>query len=233
MLKVNRGWLVFLGVFFVFVTSAHADPFDDDFGRAQSQADDGFRELDKEIPNPEAPRPREKVIIIEKEVIRERLVPVPIPVPSPPPAPILRSPAPQAPTPPAPASERTVVSNGFRFNLVGCTLANRSIECQVTAVSEKEDKVILLYSNDDYYHQRKSSVFDNVGNQYAPRLTTLGNKEGESSIEGRLIKGIPTRIKLFFENVSSETTSISMLELQADENSKRFSVQFRNIAFGS
>jgi len=213
--------LVSIGIALVFTTSAHADPFEDDFGRAQSQAREGFEELDREIPNPEAPKPKQKVIIIEKEVIRER--PVPVPAPTPPPAP-------QAPESPA-VSGQTVVSNGFRFSLVGCTLANRSIECQVTAVSEKEDKVILLYSNDDY-HQRKSSVFDNVGNQYAPRLTTLGNKEGERSIGGRLIKGIPTRIKLFFENVSSETTSISMLELQADENRKHFSVQFRNIAFG-
>ncbi len=218
------------GVVFVFSTSMNVDAFgDESFERQQSQADDGFDELDKEFAEPEAIKPpAPRIIIKEKIILIEKHIPVPTPTPTPEVVPTTPTPKPEPST-----RGRIVVSNGYRFDLQSCTLSNHNIECDIMVRTPNDDKTLILYPH--YNVNLTSSAFDNLGNQYYPSSTLLGNKDSRrnrnSSVKGRLIQGITTKIKIYFENVSSETSSLALLELQAEDNRTRFKVQFRNITF--
>ncbi|VAX30480.1 hypothetical protein MNBD_NITROSPIRAE01-732 [hydrothermal vent metagenome] len=216
--------LLFLsGVVLVFFVAMDVGAFgDESFQRQQSQANEGFDDLDKEFAEPESAKPSApKVIIKEKIIVIEKHVPVPAPTPEP----FVVTPAPV----PKPSTRgRRVVSHGYRFDFQSCTLSNRNIECDIMVRTPEHDKTLILYSSHNFSRIR-SSIFDNIGNQYHPRSTSLGNKESRQFIKARLIQGITAKIKVFFENVSSETSSIALLELEAEDNHKRFKVQFRNI----
>ncbi len=208
---------------FVFFVAMDVGAFGDkSFERQQSQADDGFDDLEKEFAEPEVLKPlAPKIIIKEKIIVIEKRVPVPTPTPEP--LAVTPTPVPKPTT-----RSRMVVSNGYRFDFQSCTLSNRNIECDIMVRTPENDKTLTLYSSHNFSRIR-SSLFDNVGNQYHPRSTSLGNKESREFIKGRLIQGITTKIKIFFENVSTETSSIALLELQAEDNRKRFKIQFRDI----
>ncbi len=229
----TKKFLFLSGAVFVFFVAMDVSAFEDkSFERQQSQANEGFDDLDREFAEPEAAKPlppkviiKEKIIVIEKHV----LVPIPIPTPAPQVSPVLPTPKTKPST-----RGRLVVSNGYRFDFQSCVLSNRNIECNVMVRTPNNDKTLILYPH--YNVNLTSSAFDNLGNQYYPSSTLLGNKDSRSnrnrSVTGRLIQGITTKIKIYFENVSSETSSIALLELQAEDNRKRFKVQFRNIALG-
>ncbi len=229
MTKTTKLLFLLAGVL-VFLNPLKVGAFEDEsYDRQQSQADKGFDTFESEFADPDAVKPPPpKVIIKERIIIREKLVPVPMPIPesSPPPPPVItphRKPSTRG---------RMVVSNGYRFDFQSCTLSNRNVECDITVRTPNTDKTLILYPHHGV--NLTSSAFDNLGNQYYPSSIMLGNKDSTNrnrSIKGRLIQGITTKIKVFFENVSSETSSISLLELQAEDNRKRFKVQFRNIPF--
>ena len=224
MINTIKIFFLLAGMMVISLSAVAASAFDGtSFSRQQSQADDGFDELDREFapPAPNKPPPP-KVIIKEKIIVKEKLVPVPKQTPRQTPRPIEKPPVRQSSTP-----ERTVVSNGFRFSLQSCTLASRKIQCDLTVLSLKDDKDLTLYSNNG--GNSASSLFDNIGNQYAPYLSSVGNMQIRYYKTKRLIKGIKTRIQVFFNNISSETSSITMLELRLDG----FDVQFREISFSS
>lgn len=217
--------LILLAGMMVFLVSTDVGAFgDESYERQQSQSDKGFEDFDKEFGGSEAVQPpAPQVIIKEKIIIKEKLVPVPRPESS-----LEPTTAPAKPS----TRGRKVVSNGYRFDFQSCTLSNRNVECDVMVRTPNTDKTLILYPH--YNVSLTSSAFDNLGNQYYPSSIMLGNKDSTNSnhsIKGRLIQGITTKIKIYFENVSSETSSISLLELQAEDNRKRFKVQFRNIPF--
>ncbi len=231
MIKSTKLLFLLAGIL-IFLSAMDVGAFgDESYERQQSQAGKAFDNYESESVDPDAVNPPQpKVIIKEKVIIREILVPVPVPVPmpksSPPPPAVIR---PQS----KPSTRgRMVVSNGYRFDFQSCTLSNRNVECDITVRTPNTDKTLILYPHHGV--NLTSSAFDNLGNQYYPSSIMLGNKDSTNrnrSIKGRLIQGITTKIKVFFENVSSETSSISLLELQAEDNRKRFKVQFRNIPF--
>jgi len=76
----------------------------------------------------------------------------------------------------------------------------------------------------------RSSFYDNQGNQFNVTRLRLGNKEmAGRNLSSKLISGITTKLSVVFENVSSRTTTVSLLDLDAQTNNRKFKVQFRNI----
>lgn len=97
-----------------------------------------------------------------------------------------------------------------------------------------------LMDTQTYIHNQKgnTSLFDNSGNEFAP----TGGKFGDTQlgVNKKVIKGIPIKSQLIFDNVASDLTSIPMLKIyisssgySSDQcvtyNNEDANFQFRNI----
>ena len=85
---------------------------------------------------------------------------------------------------------------------------------------------------------RRSRVIDISGNEYDSDLIGFGNDEGSSSVDKQLLENIPIKASLKFDNFSSQTTQIAVLQVPysfklgaawAGMSSATDSVRFTNV----
>jgi hypothetical protein len=123
--------------------------------------------------------------------------------------------------------------NGFIFDLYGCKSKNRNVECDLSITSKDQDKnlsIFLKMFNDSH----TSILYDNNGDEYTPVKIDIANiSSKQNKIDKRFIYNVSTRVKIYFENISSRAQSISLLSLKCSEtpnfSSNVFEVPFRNI----
>jgi len=122
------------------------------------------------------------------------------------------------------AAPETVEVNGLKFDLASCHLKHSNVICEINVTSFEIDRALTIVN---YY----SSFYDNQGNQFKLSSSRLGNKEASSgqNLSSKLVSGIKTTLSVTFENVSSKTTAVSLLDLDARANNRKVKVQFRNI----
>lgn len=146
-------------------------------------------------------------------------------------SPELRTPTPQIQT------QQTVEAKGFSFLLQGCERSGGRVICYLLITNNDEDSGLCI--NDIIDANKASRLFDDLGNGYRSISPQLGKNGGNSSdfAESLLVRGIPMRASVTFEDVSSQAKMIAMLELFCRNglctklSGSGFKVQFRNIPF--
>ena len=120
---------------------------------------------------------------------------------------------------------------GVNVGLRGCLSLNRTITCHLLLTSNEFDRTITLCAQGrDFCVKNKSTLFDDLGNQYFATKVTIANNEDDRILEQRLIADIPTDATIVFENLSTRATSISVLDIKFYIDGGQ-EVIFRDVAF--
>jgi len=207
----NKYCLLFIAS--IFSSAITAETFDSpSYYRQQNASDSAFEEFDKEFAKPKkiAPTPAVPEPVHEPRASETGTT-----------EPTIRRQAKQLFATPEPLE-----INGFKFDLTSCKLQNKNVRCDINVISFDSDRMLTIINN----WSSRSSFYDNQGNQFNVTRLRLGNKEmAGRNLSSKLISGITTKLSVVFENVSSRTTTVSLLDLDAQTNNRKFKVQFRNI----
>jgi len=202
-----------------------AGPFDelDSYDRQQRAADDAFNDFEKEFGEPARPahvQPKQK------------------PQPKPEPARQVRETPRQEPKIVKVKQQTTASSvkhidriyeqDDLLFTFKGCIKNHNEVRCALTVLSEKTDLDITLDTNN-------STFFDNNGNQYKSHGGKIANKKTSAPNWGgrathKLIRGVTTKTKVEFPNISHETNKISLIEIKFHTDSP-IKLVFRDVPF--
>ncbi len=114
----------------------------------------------------------------------------------------------------------------FNFKLINWKRKGEGIIFDLIITSE-QDSWLYLYK---YKGDERTRVFDNFGNEYFASKIELGNLYAKyDRVENKLVKEIPMRSIISFDNFSPQAKIIPLLEIRCYANNKNFSAQFRNI----
>lgn len=128
---------------------------------------------------------------------------------------------------------------GFTVGSLGCEkTASTKVSCYLLMVNNNEDTQVTLTrsaSQTSYDHQ--SLLFDNLNNTYVAKSIMLSGSESNNSyLEKTLFQGIPVKVRLDFEGISTSANSIATVKPTFTYRSKSnsivaFSPTFKNIKF--
>jgi hypothetical protein len=124
-------------------------------------------------------------------------------------------------------------TNGFIFDLHGCKSKNRNVECDLSITSKEQDKNLNIFLK--MYNESSTSILhDNNGDEYTPSKIDVANiSSKQNQISKRFIYNVSTRVKIYFDNISSRAQSISLLSIKCSDGQpftqNVFEVPFRNI----
>ena len=105
--------------------------------------------------------------------------------------------------PPENNSEQRIEAENFVITLRGCDRAANNIRCNLL-IESKEDMWLGL---------RRGRVIDVSGDEYEASLVVFGSEESSSSVNKQLLQGVPIKASLKFDNFSSETVQIAVLQV--------------------
>lgn len=218
MLKISRCTTLFLFGFF-FTGNAYSVSEQEQW--QQFRAQQGMSELDAQFDTPTA-RPEVRVEVVEKIIEVEKVVIKEVPVPATP-----VEPTPVADTP-TNSSDVVVESDGYVFTMKPCQMSHRNIKCKLSVLNPTSDGELSIYSTRGAY---SSKLFDRSGNEYHPSRVSIGNKSDSSYIRNQYIEGVTAKGSLAFENIEKSTQSIALIDLSyydhKDKNYKH--IKFRDV----
>lgn len=129
------------------------------------------------------------------------------------------------------AAIRLIEKDGVRLEMTGCELQNRTLTIHLTITNLREDArdFIIQYGNPP------TRAYDNLGNEYMlssaemanTRVTFHKRGSGYQSLNKKLVPGVPVATMLIIEDVSAQTSRISLLEMNCGR--KLGMLEFRNI----
>lgn len=114
--------------------------------------------------------------------------------------------------------------NDFSFELISCKMENRVVTCSLIIKNNSENDLVLRVGIN------KTKIFNESGSEFTANKIKLANstsKKGWTRIEKQIVHGVPTPAEFFFEQVSSETDSISLLSIFVLDGSHE--VKFRDV----
>lgn len=115
----------------------------------------------------------------------------------------------------------------FTIHLKQCKRTAANVKCEILIVNNGEDKDLEII-------RRNLRLIDNLGRSYGPpgeNNVFIGNEYNNhcyNSIKSSMVKGIPIRAGVVFENVDRAADSIALVEFSFNGFPR---VQFRNIKF--
>jgi len=115
--------------------------------------------------------------------------------------------------------------DNFLFKLNYCRQDKTKIKFSITITSKREDMFISLYEEDN----RRSTIITSDGSEYVLSEFSLGDKVVSGKIDKYLIKDIPVKAVLVFNNVSYNVESIARLKFMFNNGKNRFPVEIMNI----
>lgn len=122
---------------------------------------------------------------------------------------------------------QTVTKNGLAFELKSCKRNGKTITFDMIITNNDKDKGLAIYR---HYYQNRTNIFDSLSNEYIAKQVILADKSTTHSYAKHLmLKGLPTKAQLIFEEVATNAEFIAMLQLRCEASNKKFYVQFRNI----
>jgi len=125
-----------------------------------------------------------------------------------------------------------VNAQSFNFKLIDWQKKGGGINFDLIITSD-QDSGLGMYLYSAYCWGRnlkgRTRIFDDLGNEYFASKIQLGNIQNNKCVKNTLVTGVPMRAIIFFDNFSSQTKNIPLLEVRCYATQKDFSVQFRNI----
>lgn len=110
-------------------------------------------------------------------------------------------------------AKQTVENDDFRFELQGCQRSGAKVKCNFL-ITNLADVDRQLWFTANYSSSHFSRMIDLSGNEYKATLSQLGQGEGSGSyVEVKLIRGIPMKGILSFENIPQQASKLAVLEV--------------------
>lgn len=136
-------------------------------------------------------------------------------------------PIPEEPTPAKPKgiALQKVEADNLTFEVKECKMSGENIICDLLITNKDQDRELYL-NNKDW--RPPSRIFDDSGNEYGANQVQIGSKKG-SRPKTLLVSGVPTRAKLYFEKVSRQASSITLLEVGCRSSGKSITGKLRNV----
>lgn len=130
------------------------------------------------------------------------------------------------PTPkPIPEKPKSwIVDSGlFTFELHKCRASGNLVACDFTITNNDVDRKMYWARG---YNNR---LYDDFNNEVKKSRAEIAN-DSSFSPEAFLVRGIPTRARLFFEGISPDATKATLIKIFVSaEGTSTFEIQFRNI----
>ncbi|NOT84504.1 MAG: hypothetical protein HOP02_06920 [Methylococcaceae bacterium] len=105
--------------------------------------------------------------------------------------------------------EPQVTEEGFTIGSLGCEKTGASkISCYLLIVNNNADVKARLWMDSSY----KSLLFDNLNNTYTAKSGMISGFEGSGYTNATLFQGIPVKVRLDYEGININATSISSLK---------------------
>ncbi len=119
---------------------------------------------------------------------------------------------------PTPTISETTTEREIKYDLLGCTIQNTTVECKFL--------ITRLGSDTGFYIKSYTRMYDENGDEHSVSYMKIGNKSSTSSVDKRLISNIPKKAIVRFNGVPPQSTRIAVLEFQTNYST----LTFRDIA---
>ena len=144
-------------------------------------------------------------------------------------------PAPPQPVPhsPHPAPSLSMEAQQIDFELKSCSLSGNSAICDVLVTNHADDRNIEIFAG--WVNNGRTRIFDDQGRETLVSEAKLGShtQVGGNGVSSLLISGVPTRLQLVFEKVSSDISSITKIEIGCNVEGKESSIWFKKVPLSS
>ena len=130
-------------------------------------------------------------------------------------------------------------ANDFTFRLSYCRVSGGALNCLLQVINDSSGSRDLEIENSSYLG-RNTEAFDEAGNQYLASSIELGTRSGRGgpSTRLRLAPQVATNMRIRFDGVNSEVSSLRMLRISCAATKagregmggrRGFSITFKNI----
>lgn len=133
------------------------------------------------------------------------------------------------------ASSSQVKNGTLVFSLQTCSRESTLVQCDVLITNNGEDTEIKIL--DDYGDIGAKINVAGTGQEFKANTFKFGTMEGSSNVQSALVRGVPTKLSIIFKDLSSQVSSIALLQIQyvyMDNSVKnpnvRRKIQFRGIS---
>jgi len=138
-------------------------------------------------------------------------------------------------------SSQRVEKNGFRFELQGCVRGTGdTVNCDVliTNIGDQTNSWLNINGGTNHWSwETRSRSVSSSGDVFFVDAAQLGSNQRRNSIENTFVAGVPVRFRFIFDNMTSQTTQLSLLEIgfRFYNSNRRFhsSAQFRDVSIQS
>lgn len=134
------------------------------------------------------------------------------------------SPSPSAVAAPSPAAASNAASANTEFDsnsviLQGCNRSSKAVKCSVNIVSKIDQSIQVGSCSSD----TRTRFFDPQGIEHKANMVEFGNRFDRSgcTVETALIKDVPAKATLTFNDVALETKSMKALEISIGIKSEK------------
>jgi len=146
------------------------------------------------------------------------------------------------PRPPAQGAPPASEVREFKFTVDSCRLGGSSMTCRLTVLNLAGDRSLKIRAGRSGMggFSSPSRFIDGSGVEYVADHLQLAGSAGDQEAESTMVGGVPTAMLIRFDEVPSNVTSITLLEVSCEvgrddgkrgktSSSSLFKVQFRTI----
>lgn len=123
--------------------------------------------------------------------------------------------------------KQTVKASLYSFDLEDCRLSGNTIVCDLTITNNDNDR---MFSYDNLVGG--AAVIDDLGGIYKATSLVIANRNGFD--DAVILKNVPTKSRIVFDNVSNQASKIASLRMQFNRFDQgiinHFKVEFRDVA---
>lgn len=121
-----------------------------------------------------------------------------------------------------------VVEEGIAINVEGCAQLGSSITCTLNLTATEQDVRIGWYAS---YSSSHTTFTDQAGRVYHAALMELANFRDDSIRHYNLVRGLPTRARIYFKGITASVTEIKVLNAAGvnEAANRAFAAQFRDV----
>jgi TolB-like protein len=124
-------------------------------------------------------------------------------------------------------AKQTVKASLYTFDLEDCRLSGGTVVCDLTITNNDNDR---MFSYDHLVGG--AGMIDDLGGTYRATSIVIANRNGFD--DAVIVKNVPTKSRITFDNVSSQATKIAVLRMQFNRFEQHivnhFKVEFRDVA---
>lgn len=105
-------------------------------------------------------------------------------------------------------------AQGFGLTVVvnECNKSGSNVSCKYLVTSEGQDRSWAIYVGKGW-RDRKSNIFDNLGNEYNVNTVMIGNQVNKMGKWSNIVADVPTAGVITISNVDTRATTIKKIKM--------------------